>query len=246
VKGQDGPGMARPSLCAAHANRLIRQGAEPVLVMVQATHEPAASVHKSWHERLPDMSALNADEKQAVLDLLDKYKSIFPETIPAGLPPNTLPCRVIPLEEPHKIPFRQRGRLSPVEMKELEKQVGDLLERGLIEPSSSPYGAPVLFVPKADGSLRACFDYRELNEITIKNRFPIPMISDIIDQFQGASVFSSLDLTAAYNQFKLMDEYVHASAFTTPFGHFQWRVLSFGLTNAPSVLCREMLSRGMA
>jgi hypothetical protein len=157
--------------------------------MVQAKAEPVSAVHATWEARLPDLSKIDPEFRAQVVAILSRYQSVFPKELPAGLPPNELPCRVIPLEAGHKPPFRQRYRLSPLEMAELQKQITGLLERGLIEPSSSPYGAPVLFVPKANGELRACFDYRELNKITIKNRFPIPRIDDIIDRFKGASVF---------------------------------------------------------
>jgi ribonuclease HI len=122
----------------------------------------------------------------------------------------------------------------------IEKEVKSLLEKGLIQPSISPFGAPILFLPKPDGTLRCVLDYRELNAVTIKNRHPIPRIDDIIDQFRGAYVFSNLDLVSAYNQFQLQPEDQQASAFSTPQGHFEWKVLSLGLTNAPGVFSRAM------
>ena len=115
----------------------------------------------------------------------------------------------------------------------------DLLARGVISPSTSPFGAPVLFVPKEAG-LRCVFDYRELNKITIKSRAPIPRIDEILDQFAGSSVFSTLDLIAGYNQFRLHDEDIPATAFSTPTGHYQWLVLSLGMCNAPGAFCRAM------
>ena len=107
------------------------------------------------------------------------------------------------------------------------------LSKGYIRPSSSPYGAPVIFVLKADGTLRMCIDYRGLNKQTVKNRFPIPRIDDLFDQLAGAKVFSSIDLQSAYHQVRLKPEDVPKTAFTTPMGLYESLVLTFGLTNAP-------------
>ena len=125
-------------------------------------------------------------------------------------------------------------RLSPSELEAAKAAVKDLLSKGLIESSSSPYGAPILFVTKKDGSLRMCVDYRALNKLTVKNRYPLPRIDDLFDQLQGAVVFSSLDLASGYHQIRITDEDVPKTAFRTPMGHYQFRVLCFGLTNAPS------------
>ena len=108
------------------------------------------------------------------------------------------------------------------------------MQKGFIEPSCSPFGAPILFVSKKDGTLRMCIDYRALNALTVKNRYPLPRIDDLMDRLQGATVFSSLDLASGYHQVRIPEEDVPKTAFRTPFGHYQFRVLSFGLTNAPS------------
>ena len=133
-------------------------------------------------------------------------------------------------------------RLSPAENAEVRRQVSDGLRRGIIEPSASPYGTPVLFVRKKDGSLRMCVDYRALNKITVKNKYPLPRIDDLLDQLHGASVFSSLDLQSGYHQIRIKDEDVPKTAFRTPLGHYQFRVLSFGLTNAPATFQAVMNS----
>ena len=109
--------------------------------------------------------------------------------------------------------------------------VGPYLEKGHIEPSTSPYGAPVLFVPKKDGTLRMCYDYRALNKITVSNRYPLPRIDDLLDQLVGAVCFTRLDLMSGYNQIRISKEDVPKTAFVTPFGHFQFWVLCFGLSN---------------
>ena len=122
----------------------------------------------------------------------------------------------------------------------MKRQVTTLLRQGKIQPSSSPFGAPVLFAKKKNGSLRMCVDYRALNGITIRNKYPLPRIDDLLDRLHGAKVFSSLDLTQAYHQIRLPDEDVPKSAFRTPFGSYEYRVMPFGLTNAPSVFVAHM------
>ena len=140
----------------------------------------------------------------------------------------------------HKPPFRPIYRLSPVELAEVENQVTELLKNGLIEPSSSPYGAPVLFVTKKDGSLRMCIDYRALNKITVKNKYPMPRTDQLLDVLSGAQVFSSLDLQSGYHQIRIPKGDISKTAFRTPFGHYQFKVLSFGLTNAPATFQAAM------
>jgi hypothetical protein len=114
------------------------------------------------------------------------------------------------------------------------RNLTDLLEKGLVEPSTSPYGAPILFVGKKDGSLRMVQDYRYLNKITIKNWYPLPRIDDLLDSISGIKYFTFLDLTSGYYQIRITEEDVPKTAFRTPFGLYQFKVLTFGLTNAPA------------
>ncbi|GJW65951.1 putative reverse transcriptase domain-containing protein [Tanacetum coccineum] len=120
-------------------------------------------------------------------------------------------------------------------MKELSKQLQELSKKVFIRPSSSPWGAPVLFVKKKDGSFRMCIDYRELNKLTIKNRYPLPRIDDLFDQLQGSSVYSKIDLRSGYHQLRIREEDIPITAFRTRYGHYEFQVMPFGLTNAPAV-----------
>ena len=124
--------------------------------------------------------------------------------------------------------------MVPTELKELKEQLQELLDKGFIRPSSSPWGAPVLFVKKKDGTMRMCIDYRQLNKVTIKNRYPLPRIDDLFDQLQGASHFSKINLRSGYHQLKIRREDIPKTAFRTRYGHYEFLVLPFGLTNAPA------------
>ncbi|GJR37861.1 putative reverse transcriptase domain-containing protein [Tanacetum coccineum] len=126
-------------------------------------------------------------------------------------------------------------RLAPSEIKELSEQLKELSDKGFIRPSSSPWGAPVLFVKKKDGSFRMCIDYRELNKLTVKNRYPLPRIDDLFDQLQGSSVYSKIDLRSGYHQLRVREEDIPKTAFRTRYGHYEFQVMPFGLTNAPAV-----------
>ena len=124
--------------------------------------------------------------------------------------------------------------MSISELKELKTQFQELLDKNFIRPSTSPWGAPVLFVKKKDGSLRLCIDYRELNKVTIKNKYPLPRIDDLFDQLQGAQVFSKIDLRSGYHQLKVRTEDIEKTVFRTRYGHYEFLVMPFGMTNAPA------------
>lgn len=124
--------------------------------------------------------------------------------------------------------------MAPAELRELKEQLKDLLEKGFIRPRVSSWGAPVLFVRKKDGFLRMCIDYRQLNKVTIKNKYHLPRIDDLFDQLQGARFFSKIDLRPEYHQLKIKEQDITKTAFRTRYGHFEFLVISFGLTNAPT------------
>ena len=123
--------------------------------------------------------------------------------------------------------------MAPAELQELKVQLQELLNRGFIRPSNSPSGAPVLFAKKKDKTLRLCIDYKQLNRVTIKNRYPLPRIDDLFDQLRGARVYSKIDLCTGYHQLRVREVDISKTAFRTRYGHFEFTVMSFGLTNAP-------------
>nr|GFB44784.1 putative reverse transcriptase domain-containing protein [Tanacetum cinerariifolium] len=129
-------------------------------------------------------------------------------------------------------------RLAPSEMKELAEQLKELSDKGFIRPSSSPWGAPVLFVKKKDGSFWMCIDYQELNKLTVKNRYPLPRIDDLFNQLQGSSVNSKIDLRSGYHQLRVREEDIPKTAFITRYGHYEFQAMPFRLTNAPAVTPR--------
>jgi hypothetical protein len=148
-----------------------------------------------------------------VSKLLQKFKDVFPDELPTGLPPTRRIDHEIILEKDVNPPSRPTYRLSFYEMQELEKQLKDLSSKGFIRPSTSPYGAPVLFVHKKDKTLRMCVDYRLLNKLTVKNKYPLPRIDELIDQLQGAEIFSKIDLRSGYHQIRIKDSDIEKTAF---------------------------------
>ncbi|GKC27438.1 putative reverse transcriptase domain-containing protein [Tanacetum coccineum] len=162
------------------------------------------------------------------------FPEVFPDELPGLPPPRQVEFRIDLILGAAPV-ARAPYRLAPSEMKELSKQLQELSEKGFIRPSSSPWGAPVLFVKKKDGSFRMCIDYRELNKLTIKNRYPLPRIDDLFDQLQGSSVYSKIDLRSGYHQLRIREEDIPITAFRTRYGHYEFQVMPFGLTNAPAV-----------
>src|SRR6202163_2243704 len=170
----------------------------------------------------------------AVQSLLQKYSDVFPDDLPPGLPPERdvdHRIELIPGSEP---PVRSPYRMSIAEQDEIKKQLAELIDKGHIRVSKSQYRSPVLFVKKKDVSMRLCIDYRALNKITIKNKYPLPRIDELLDRLLGAKYFSKIDLRAGYWQVRIADEDVHKTAFRTRYCHYEFLVMPFGLTNAPA------------
>ncbi|GKE93334.1 putative reverse transcriptase domain-containing protein, partial [Tanacetum coccineum] len=141
-------------------------------------------------------------------------------------------------------------RLAPSELVELSRQLKELQDKGFIRPISSPWGAPVLFIKKKDGSFRMCIDYRELNKLTVKNCYPLSRIDDLFDQLQGSQFFSKIDLRSRYHQLRVHEDNIPKTAFRTRYGHFEFTVMPFSLTNAPAIfmdfmnrVCRPYLDK---
>ncbi|GJR38239.1 putative reverse transcriptase domain-containing protein [Tanacetum coccineum] len=176
-----------------------------------------------------------SDEKRLEdIPVVKEFSDVFPKDLP-GLPPVRqveFQIDLIPRAAPlARTPYR----LAPSEMQELSNQLQELVDRGFIRPSTSPWGAPILFVKKKDGSFRLCIYHRELNKLTIKNRYPLPMINDLFDQLQGSSVYSKIDLRSGYHQLRVRDEDFPKTAFRTRYEHYEFQVMPFGLTNALAV-----------
>ena len=173
-------------------------------------------------------------------ELVDEFKDVFPDTLPKGRPPKRDIVHEIRTEEGAKPPSRPPYRLSPSEQDEMEEQVKDLLAQGFIRPSASPYGAPILFVPKKDGRWQMCINYRALNKQTVKDQFPLPRIDSLLERLGQATVFTKLDLASGYHQIAMEESSIQKTAFRTNRGHFEFFVMPFGLCNAPATFQRLM------
>ncbi len=241
-----------PVISAKQAVKAIRKGSQTFTVLVQAVSEHTQRQHSGTlmcapkcvrpagpTQQTPMCAAATAGHSPVIAALLDEFKDVF-QDLPPGLPPERNVAHTIPLQPGATPPAKRLYRLSPKELEEVKRQIADLLSKGFIEPSTSPFGAPILFVQKKDGSLRMVVDYRQLNKITIRNRYPLPRIEDIFDSLQGSQVYSSCDLASGYHQIRIAQEDIQKTAFTTPVGHFQFKVLCFGLTNSPAVFQKAM------
>ncbi|GJU03656.1 putative reverse transcriptase domain-containing protein [Tanacetum coccineum] len=213
VEGDKGPSRLM-AISYIKAHKYIERGCQ--MFLAQVTEK------KAKEKRLED-----------VLVIRD-FPDVFPDDFPRLPPPRQVEFKInlVPGAAPiARTPYR----LAPSKMKELSVQLKELLEKGFIRPSSSSWGAPVLFVKKKDGSSLMCIDYRERNKLTIKNRYPLPRIDDLFDQLQGSSVYSKIDLRSGYHQLRIKEEDIPITAFRTRYGHFEFQVMSFGLTNGPVV-----------
>ncbi|GJV71311.1 putative reverse transcriptase domain-containing protein [Tanacetum coccineum] len=192
----------------------------PIFILAHVTAKEVED--KSEKKRLEDVP------------IVRDFPDVSPKDLP-GLPPTRQVEFQIDLVHGAAPIARAPYRLALSEMKELSEQLKELSDKGFIRPSSSPWGAPVLFVKKKDGSFRMCIDYRELNKLTVKNRYPLPRIDDLFDQLQGSSVYSKIDLRSGYHQLRVRKEDIPKTAFRTRYGHYEFQVMPFGLTNAPAV-----------
>jgi hypothetical protein len=178
----------------------------------------------------------------ATQSLLTEFRDVFPSQLPNRLPPRRDVDHRIELTQSSPPTLRSVYRMSPAELDELKRQLDELIVGGFIRPSKSPFGAPVLFVKKKDKSLRMCVDYRDLNRITVKNRYALPRVDELFDRLKGAKYFSKVDLRSGYHQVRIHEEDIHKTAFRTRYGHYEFLVLPFGLTNAPATFMHLMQS----
>ena len=167
------------------------------------------------------------------IPIVKEFPDVFPDDI-SGLPPDReveFTIDLIPSTEPISIP---PYRMAPAELRELKAQLEELFSKGFIRPSISPWGAPILFVKKKDGSLRFCIDYRQLNRVTIRNQYPLLRIDELFDQLQGSRVYSKIDLRSGYHQLMVQESDVPKTAFKTRYGHYEFLLMPFGFTNSPA------------
>ncbi|GKE61809.1 putative reverse transcriptase domain-containing protein [Tanacetum coccineum] len=196
------------------------------IIRIPLSNDKILEVQGERPEKDPgSLACIKADKKSLMT---------FPDDL-SGLPPvRELEIRV-DLIPGASLVVKSPYRLALSEMLELLNQLKELQEKGFIRPSHSPWGAPMLFVKNKDGAMRMCIDYRELNKLTIKNRYPLPRIDDLFDQLQGACCFSKIDLCSGYHQLRVREEDIPKTAFRTRYGHFEFTVMPFGLTNAPAI-----------
>nr|GEX64423.1 reverse transcriptase [Tanacetum cinerariifolium] len=168
------------------------------------------------------------------------FSDVFPEELP-GIPPEREVEFGIELVSGTQLISKAPYRMALIELKELKEQLEELLDLGFIRSSVSSWGAPVLFVKKKDGSMRLCINYRELNCVTIRNRYPLPRIDDFFDQLQGAKFFK-INLRSGYHQLRVKEQDIPKTAFRTRYGHYEFLVMPFGLTNAP-VVFMDLMNR---
>jgi hypothetical protein len=245
-------------------NRLARIPSKSGIVKVKAHELPCVggpTIHfmggKAWEKECvggfgmmcvmrvldeyePKEATKLATSAKCIRRVLEEFADVMPEELPEELPSRRRvdhAIEVMPgVEPPAKAPYR----MSHEELKELKVQFEELLAKGYIKPSKSPYGAPVLFVHKKDGTLRMCVDYRALNKATVKNRYLLPRINDLFDRLSGAKVFSRIDLRSGYYQIRIKEGDEEKTACRTRYGSYEFLVMPFGLTNALATFCTLM------
>jgi hypothetical protein len=203
------------------------------IIEIDSPYHEAITLYLPQPECLHPCTYAITDIKVKDIPIVCEYPDVFPDDLP-GMPPDRDIEFIIELQ-PGTAPISKRPyRMPPNELAELKIQLQDLLDKGYIRPSVSPWGCSALFVKKKDDSLRLCVDYRPLNAVTIKNKYPLPRIDILFDQLAGAKVFSKIDLRSGYHQIKIRPSDIPKTAFSTRYGLYEYLVMSFGLTNAPA------------
>nr|GFA46855.1 putative reverse transcriptase domain-containing protein [Tanacetum cinerariifolium] len=212
IRGDDCDGRSKLNIISCiKTQKYIQKGCQ--VYLAQVTSKKAED--KSREKRLEDVP------------IVREFLEVFPEDLP-GLPPARQVEFQIDLVPGAAPVARAPYRLAPAEMQELSTQLQELSDKGFIRPSSSPWGTPVLFVKKKDGSFRMCIDYRKLKKLTVKNRYPLPRIDDLFDQLQGSRVYSKIDLRSGYHQLRVQEEDIPKTAFRTRYGHYEFQVQFIG------------------
>ena len=220
--------------CSDQTEVIVQGIGSSVMSNVISTMQARRFMRKGYETFL----AVILDSKRGQVDVekipvVREFLDVFPEELP-GIPHERevdLAIEIVPGIVPMS---RAPYRMAPTELKELKSQLQELLDKGFIRPSVSPWGAPVLFVKKKDGTLRMCIDYRQINKVTVKNKYPLPRIEDLFDQLKRAGAFSKIDLRSGYYQLRVKEGDVPKTAFRTRYGHYEFLVMPFGLTNAPA------------
>ena len=201
------------AISTMQARRFMRKGCETFLAVILDSKRGQVDVEK--------------------IPVVREFPDVFPEELP-GIPHERevdLAIEIVPGTVPMS---RAPYRMAPTGLKELKSQLQELFDKGFIRLSVSPWGVPVLFVKKKDGTLRMCIDYRQINKVTVKNKYPLSRIEDLFDQLKGAGVFSKIDLRSGYYQLRVKEGDVPKTAFRTRYDHYEFLVMPFGLTNAPA------------
>ena len=217
--------------------------------IISSEHVSVNTICREYQKGTPLFAAFVRDPgkdatrkpQEEIEHILSEFKDVFPKELPKGLPPSRIEGDFqITLKEGSKPTKRGLYRMSPSELHETKEQVNKLLEQGFVRPSISPWASPVLFASKKDGGLRFCVDYRALNKMTIKNGYPLPRIDGIFDQLSTAQYFSVIDLRSGYHQMRIAENDIPKTAFNTRYGHYEYTVVPFGLSNAPAAFMSLM------
>ncbi|KAL0331235.1 UNVERIFIED_CONTAM: Retrovirus-related Pol polyprotein from transposon [Sesamum angustifolium] len=243
-----------------HVDSLMMLGAKPCIIPTLAGRNGEKNLSAMQFEkgrkrnepsylctlRFEEIEQASGPIPGVIKKLLKEFEDVMPDELPRKLPPKRAVDHEIELVPGTKPPARAPYRMSQPELVELRKQLKEMLESGIIKPAKSPYGAPVLFQKKADGSLRMCCDYRALNKITVKNKYPIPLVADCFDRLSRAKYFTKIDLRSGYWQVRIKEGDEAKTTVVTRYGAFEFLVMPFGLTNAPatfSTMMNQVLTR---